>query len=54
MRTQLQIEKAEDTGSMLQDFILLSKTQQRLKSPQLIDKEIEDLRLKIISMINKF
>ena len=50
MRNKEQIESAEKMTEMLQDYVLLAKTQRKLRDAELVERQLNDLRDSIINL----
>ncbi len=51
MREKQQIEAAQKMLDFLQDYILLAKTQRKLKDSELVERQLTDLRYSLISLM---
>ena len=51
MREKKQIESAEKMAELLQDYILLGKTQRKLKDSELVERQLNELRDSLINLV---
>ena len=52
MREKQQIESAEKMAELLQDYILLAKTQRKLKDSELVERQLNELRDNLINLVD--
>jgi len=53
MKTKEQIENAEKMAEFLQDYIILAKTQKRLKDTDLVERQLSDLKDMLVNFVDK-
>ena len=52
MKDKKNIESAEKIFNVVQDYILLAKTQSKLKNPETLNRELEELAFEIKNLID--